>query len=173
MINIVKISDEVFQALGKVACVTNAMIDELEKEGSQSGSGRARILLHQRQDDVVHEMIIRHPGENFDRPHRGVLHEKSFSALRGEFALVLFSEDGVVEEAVLVGPSSRDHVQTVRISSARWHTIVPLNGPIVFLEVAIGPFRGNVFPTWSPSPGDDNWSEFAEFIRSLVVGQIK
>lgn len=173
MIDLVKVSDEVFQAVGQVTYVTNALIDELEKAGSLGRSGRARILLHQGQHDVVHEMIIRHPENNLDRPHRGKLHEKSFTAIRGDFALVLFSEDGVLEAATLMGPSGPNHAQTARISSAHWHTVVPLGGPIIFLEVAVGPFRGNEFPTWSPSPGDDSWGAFAEMIRAYVLEQTR
>lgn len=168
MSQIVQVSAEVYQAVGEVVSVTNKMLLELEYASSENQSGRGRILLHQRINDLVHEMMIRHPADNLDRPHRGRGEEKSFSAIRGTFALVLFSEDGEFDGVIYLGLSSPDDVHTVRISGRRWHTIVPIGGSIVFLEVATGPFCGNEFPTWSPKPLDSDWDDYAEKIRVHV-----
>lgn len=169
---LIRISEEVLQATGEVVRVTREMLNELEMTANKSRSGRARILLHQQTDDLVHQMIIRHPADNLDRPHRNPYGEKSFTAIEGKFALMYFSEDGKSREAVVMSASELGYEHTVRLSGSLWHTIIPISGPVVFMEVAAGPFHGNEFPVWSPSQHDEAWVDFANLLRLSAAQQV-
>jgi hypothetical protein len=40
----------------------------------------------------------------------------------------------------------------IRLNQPYWHTIIPLTEHLAFIESIIGPFTGNQFAPWAPSP---------------------
>ena len=148
--------------------VGDSHIEGLLNQAKQAPNGRARLLLHEDETSSLHEMVIALPATSFDRPHINFKSGKSFVALRGIFVVVLFLEEGGVAHLEVLSNDSVGN-RLLRLNKPMWHTIVPLEGPCVFLETIIGPFEGNKFAPFSPSVTDESdFSRFANETRSYI-----
>jgi len=146
-----KVSAAVFEPTTDPVLVGKADIEALKSEAQASPTGRARLLLHSHRDDALHEMIIALPSHSCDHPHINFKSGKSFLALSGQFAVMVFSDDGSeMVPFILSAEDAFPGAKMVRLSAAAWHTIIPLAGDVVFLESIIGPFEGNRFAPWFP-----------------------
>lgn len=150
--------------------VDEALIDRTIARARQAPQGRARVLLHPGQDDSLHEMVIALPRESCDVPHINFKSGKSFHAVRGEMAVMLFADDGREVTPCRIGEGTSGQGRMVRLNRPYWHTIIPLSDYIVFIETIIGPFTGNRFAAWAPQSEDTvRWSEFADSLRVIAA----
>lgn len=155
----------VFETTGDYVSVGFPLVEELLTLSKTCPNERARILLHSNRKDNLHEMIIALPFHSFDRPHINFKSGKSFFALKGIFAVVLFFDEGKEINPVVLSDNGKIGEQFIRLNKPIWHTIVPLNGPCVFLETIIGPFEGNQFASFSPEV--NNHQDFLKFSRKV------
>jgi cupin fold WbuC family metalloprotein len=142
----------VFEADADPVIVSENDIAELVFVARASPQRRARLILHPHRDDSLHEMIIALPPDSCDHPHINFKSGKSFLALSGQFAVVIFSDDGSKVQSVVLSADRRmAGARIVRLRQPSWHTIIPLGGDTVFLETISGPFTGNRFAPWFPN----------------------
>jgi cupin fold WbuC family metalloprotein len=131
--------------------VSDSDISALIETAREAPDGRARLILHPSRDDGLHEMIIALPPHSCDHPHINFNSGKSFLALSGQMAVMVFSDDGSeFRPFVLSAVSGGGHARMLRLRRSNWHTIIPLSADAVFLETIVGPFQGNRFAPWFP-----------------------
>jgi cupin fold WbuC family metalloprotein len=99
-------------------------------------------------------MIIALPSSSCDHPHINFKSGKSFLALSGQFALMHFSDNGQSIAAIVLSAGEWPGAHLARLRAPAWHTIIPLQGDVVFLETISGPFEGNHFAPWFPAAED-------------------
>jgi cupin fold WbuC family metalloprotein len=156
----------VFETEEDPASVSDIEIAALVEAARRAPQGRARLILHADRMDSLHEMIIALPSESCDHPHINFKSGKSFLALSGQFAVMVFSDDGTeITPVVLSANSQAIGVRMTRLRRPFWHTIIPISGDVVFLETIIGPFEGNQWATWFP--GADRAEERAAWASRL------
>jgi cupin fold WbuC family metalloprotein len=135
-----------------------------------SPRGRARLLLHRSRDDTLHEMLIALPASSCDIPHLNFKSGKSFHVVEGTMAVVVCSRDGGEITAHLLSDHEPGLPYMLRLNSPSFHTIIPLTGYAVFVEIISGPFQGNQFVEWAgPDPRSGATPEAAAKIRAAAM----
>lgn len=146
--------------------IDDTLIDRTLARARNSPRRRARVLLHPRREDSLHEMLIALPRESCDVPHINFKSGKSFHVMQGEMSLMLFADDGSEVLPCRLGASLIPLRRMIRLNRPCWHTIVPLTDYVVFIETIIGPFTGNRFADWAPSPDTPEWPGFVSLLRA-------
>ncbi|OQA34725.1 MAG: hypothetical protein BWY57_00287 [Betaproteobacteria bacterium ADurb.Bin341] len=160
----VEVADSPFVLVGEM------LIDRTVARAQRAPQRRARVLLHPGQEDSLHEMLIALPRESCDVPHINFKSGKSFHVVRGEMAVMIFSDDGSEVTPCRLGAGTTAPSRMVRLNRPSWHTIIPLSDYVVFIETIIGPFTGNRFAEWAPSPDDKlNWTVFSESLQRIAA----
>jgi cupin fold WbuC family metalloprotein len=145
------VTPAVFETETDPVIVSGHDIAALTAAACQAPTGRARLILHPDRDDTLHEMVIALPPDSCDHPHINFKSGKSFLALSGQFAVMIFSDDGSAMRPIVLSADSRwPGARLARLRRPAWHTIIPLSGDTVFLETIVGPFTGNQFAPWYP-----------------------
>lgn len=134
--------------------LTQQVIDELIDESRKRGNCDIRLCLHKSSGELFHQMIIVHYCGKYRRPHKHLDKEEAYHIISGKMAIVLFSNDGLVKDFVVLDESDSF---VYRIGKDEWHMALPLSEMVVFHEVKKGPFsRGkeNIFAPWAPKGND-------------------
>ena len=129
---------------------------ELKTAAADAPLRRARICLHQSQADRVQEMLIAFCRNSYNRPHRHRRKSESFHVIEGRVLIVFFDESGVPTRKVFLGPPGSGLPFVYRLSSDRWHTVIPLDDYVLIHETTTGPFEPGrtEFANWSPDGTD-------------------
>ena len=165
----------VFRNIGPVIEVDDATIDMLIEAAASEPKRRARLNLHNSDDDLLHEMIIAFRKDSLNMPHRHVGKSESMHMIRGRVLVVCFDENGHATRRVTLG---RDPLQTkwawgppaptvFRMAAPIWHTVIPLDEIVVVHETTNGPFvqgKNMDIPPWAPQE-----SELAAWVDGLRV----
>jgi cupin fold WbuC family metalloprotein len=169
------IAPAVFETEADPVVVSADDITELIAAARQAPAGRARLILHRDREDTLHEMVIALPPDSCDHPHINFKSGKSFLPLSGQFAVMVFSDDGTVVRPFVLSADSRwPGGRLARLRKPAWHTIIPLSGDTVFLETIVGPFTGNQFAQWYPDiDRTDQRSAWNEKLRRMARGTLE
>ena len=163
------VSPAVLETTADPATVGASDIAGVIAAARKAPQGRARLILHPDRNDSLHEMVIALPPRSCDHPHINFKSGKSFCALSGCFAVMVFSDDGQQITPVVLSAGTWAGARMTRLRAAAWHTIIPLDGDTVFLETIIGPFEGNQFAPWFPGEAESAEREaFAERLRTIA-----
>jgi cupin fold WbuC family metalloprotein len=162
------VSDAVFETESDPVSVDEAQLAALIDAARAAPQGRARLLLHPDRSDGLHEMVIALPPTSCDRPHINCKSGKSFVALSGRFAVMCFSDDGATATPIVLSAPTLPGSRMVRLRRPIWHTIIPLDGDVVFLETISGPFAGNCFAPWFPEEKSTSYPDAAERLRKIA-----
>jgi cupin fold WbuC family metalloprotein len=164
-----QISTEVFVANSAIIEVTRDDLEVLKSNARQSDKGKCRLLLHQTSNSSLHEMVIVHTAGKYIRPHKNVSSSKSFRILEGAFCLVLFGDDGIVEDMRIIGGDLSSSAVAIRLSDHRFHTLINLTEQVVFIETCLGPFTGSTYADWAPEEGESQEASayFGELCRLI------
>lgn len=164
-----KRSEEVFCATDPVVPVTRADIGFLKGEAAGTSRERTRLCAHEDVGDAVHEMLIVHGREAYVRPHKHHGKSESFHVIEGTGVVLLYGDDGTVEQAVPIGEYGSGRPFYIRISDARFHSLVITSDTIVFHETTKGPFvrEETEFAPWSPD--EDNPEAVTAFLETIAA----
>ena len=127
----------VFYTKEDVLIFTDEMQDFLILCASQHPKKEARLCTHLSSDSQLHEMIIVHSKGNYVPPHRHYNKTESFHLIKGQLAVVIFSELGEINQTIYL--SDKEDIY-YRLQKSFYHTVVPLSEYVVFHEVTDGPF---------------------------------
>ncbi|EFL89528.1 WbuC family cupin fold metalloprotein [Ahrensia sp. R2A130] len=145
------VNPSVFTGEGDGVTVTAQAVAAVCTAAKLAPNGRARLILHHGADDILHEMIIALPPTSCDHPHINFRSGKSFMALSGRFAVMRFTDEGDLLPPVILDAAGKNAAIMMRLRTPVWHTIIPLEGEVAFLETNSGPFTGNFFAEWFPA----------------------
>lgn len=149
-----RVNDEVYYALSPLSLASRATIEELKAVARQNARGRARICFHASPEALLHDMLIALCSTTSYQPHKHLNKAEAFHLIEGRLRVVLFSDDGVVENSFeLAGANDAGAVGVsfyCRIPVNKFHTVVPLSETVVFREVTDGPFmtEETIFSSW-------------------------
>ena len=159
----------VFRNIGPVIEVDDATIGMLIEASGTEPKRRARLNLHNSDDDLLHEMIIAFRKDSLNMPHRHVGKSESMHVMRGAVDVVIFDDDGKITRRVRIGdgePGVNGLCSKVfRMAAPLWHTVIPVDDVVVVHETTNGPFiagKNMEFPPWAPQE-----SELAAWVEGL------
>jgi cupin fold WbuC family metalloprotein len=159
----------VFRNIGPIIEVDDATIDMLIEASGTEPKRRARLNLHNSDDDLLHEMIIAFRKDSLNMPHRHAGKSESMHILLGRVDIVFFDDDGRKTRRIRLG-NDGTHVGPTnpwvfRMAAPLWHTVIPVDDIVVVHETTNGPFvqgKNMEIPPWAPQD-----SELAAWVEGL------
>ncbi|SLM30905.1 conserved hypothetical protein [Desulfamplus magnetovallimortis] len=134
-----------------------ASIAKLKPLAQKAAFRRARYCLHRSHSDSVQEMIIAMHMSTYVRPHRhGTNISESFHMIEGELDIILFRENGDIDQRVEMGDLQSGKSIIYRMNCNIWHMVIPKTKYVIFHETTTGPFEpiNADFPEWAPLETD-------------------
>ena len=165
---LVRKSPEVFLAEGPIATIGPEDIELLRQAVGQTPKRRARINAHPGHDDALHEMIIAIEPASYIRPHRHPGKSEAFHIVEGEVDIIVFRDDGAIDEIVSLGEKGGLRPFYYRMSEARFHTLIIRSDLLIVHEITNGPFRPEGTTYAAFAPGEDDRAAAAAFQADLV-----
>lgn len=152
--------------------ITSTLLDELLERAAASPRKRAIHCLHTGDWEHAHRMLNALTVGTYVRPHLHASEYQSegFILLRGRLALLLFDEEGRVDESRSLILSAADGHLGMDIPPATWHTLVALEDTVIY-EVKGHPAGGYVaerdknFAPWSPAEGSVESADYLKFLE--------
>ncbi len=153
---------------GAVQLIDEALLDETLARAATSPRGRINHNFHPDLAANPHRFLNAWTRGSYAAPHRHLQVPKpeSFVMLRGELALFVFDDAGVVTERHILG---RDGVIGVDLAPGLWHTVAALTDTAVCFEVKAGPYDAATdkeFAPWAPREGD---ADAAPYLARLLA----
>lgn len=147
---------EVLYAAEPVVTVTSADVDRLCARALHNARRRMRLCAHPAIDSKVHEMLIVHTPETYVHPHKHLDKSESFHIVAGTAEVILFDENGAIQQVVPMGDYASGRIFYYRVSKPLYHSLIITSDVLVFHEVTSGPFvrTESVFAPWAPDEGD-------------------
>lgn len=139
-----------------IAVVDDAMIDGMVTRLTTLGLHKCALCLHHDPRDPVHEMLNVFSRGFYAAPHRHPSKCETKTILRGRLLVVLFDEAGRVSRRITLGDPATG-IRCVRLEANIYHTNLPLDDIVVFLETTSGPYlgpEGSEFAPWAPNETD-------------------
>jgi cupin fold WbuC family metalloprotein len=111
--------------------------------------------------------------DSYIRPHRHALDPKDecLVAIKGLFALIIFSDHGSVKSITLFGSEKYSELLSIasglEISAGIWHTVVSLLDESILFEVKSGPFDSASSKEFAPWAPEEESNDSIEYLFSL------
>jgi len=159
----------VTDGLKKVRVVDRALVERTLEAARSSTRLRAVHSFHTGATDNPHRFLNAFVRGTYLPPNRHLAtpKAKSFLALRGELACILFDDAGAVAERYVLG---RGDVLGIDLQPGVWHTVAPLGESAVCFEVKPGPWDAATdreLAPWAPREGDPG---ALDYLASLLAG---
>ncbi|MCE9616099.1 MAG: WbuC family cupin fold metalloprotein [Lentisphaerae bacterium] len=152
-----------------IGVVDEVIIDRMVDRLVRQDLDKAALCLHRSPDDGVHEMLNVFGRRFYAPPHRHPLKSETKTILRGRLLIVVFDDAGQITRRIILGdPATR--IRIVRLEKNLYHTNLPLDEIVVFLETTTGPYLGpddSDFASWAPCETDP---QAAAYKRRLEEG---
>lgn len=147
-----QINEAVLYSDEAICALNQDDMKQLAKLGLNTKEQRTRLCTHKDVDALVHEMFIIHTSDTYVRPHRHLTKSESFQVLQGEAVLILFDDDGNIEQTLMLGDFTSGKTFYFKMPAMHWHMLVIQSDVLVFKEVTQGPFDTDdcEFPSWAP-----------------------
>ncbi len=151
-----------------------SLFDTLTEKAAQSPRLRSNHNLHRELSDPVQRLLIALQPGTYVRPHHHPDPNKweLLTALQGTLFLVIFDAQSTVLDKRQL---HHDGPQTgVEMPAGTWHTVFPVGGSAVFLEVKAGPYtpaEASDFASWAPAEGDEEVAAFLHWLERCEIGQ--
>lgn len=166
------VSEEVLFVVDSVAIVDVEDITRLKERSRATPRKRSRICAHRDPAEKLHEMFIVHEKHTYIRPHKHLNKAESIHLIEGLADLVLFSEEGRIEDVLRLGDYASSRGFFCRMPESRYHTLLIHSEFLVFHETTTGPFdrADTIFAPWSPDETDET-ARSAFFQKVLLESQ--
>jgi len=173
VIEFIKESDEVFYPDENLVVVGNKELDKLKQLALCNDRQRARLCTHNSPESKLHEMFIVHAKECYVRPHKHVGKDESISILEGEADVVMFDDDGEINQVINTTVSNSSKAFYCRIPDSIYHMLIIRTEFLVFYECTQGPFirDDTVFPEWAPLDEDPENENFIRKVESYILNR--
>lgn len=149
----------------------SAALDSLSATARQAPRLRAHRNLHPTHEDPVQRLAVAMEPGTYVRPHRHPATWEMLVALRGEFEIVVFADDGrTVDSRIALGGAGE---RVVELPAGTWHSVLSRQAGSVVFEVKQGPYVPTPaadFAQWSPAEGEPAVAAFMQFLDSAQPG---
>jgi cupin fold WbuC family metalloprotein len=167
-------SAEVLYATGPFVTVQATEIADLVSDAARNQRRRIRLCAHLSPADTVHEMMIVHERSCYVRPHKHIGKGESFHIITGAVDVVLFNDDGSVDEVISMGTYESGLPFFYRIAAPVYHTLLIRSDVLVFHETTSGPFdrTQTEFPQWAPDgANDEQVSAYLAHLETNIISK--
>lgn len=153
------LNPEVLYSEAAITTTDRSDIDRFKQLSSKNPRRRIRLCAHGSPDDRLHEMLIVHERGTYVRPHKHPGKTESTHIIEGLVDVVVFDDDGRVEEVIRMGDYASGRVFYYRMATPVFHTLIIRSDVLVFHEITNGPFerKDTVFAPWAPGDNDTNF----------------
>jgi len=136
--------------------IDHKTLDLLSREAADSKRLRKNLNLHDDYSDPCQRLFNAMEPGTYIRPHRHLHPPKAecFMAIRGQLVLVVFSDEGEIEQVMPFGAGC--DVVTIDLPAGLWHTLISMESGSVFFEAKPGPYEplsDKDFAPWAPEEG--------------------
>ena len=145
-----------------------AMLDTLSAQAKASPRLRANANLHDELSDPIQRLAIAMEPATVIRPHRHAHTWELLTALRGRFIVLLFNDDGVVMERVVLG----EGCSVQETPAGVWHGVLSLDVGGVIFEVKRGPYAPINGADFAPGYADDDAQQGIELNRWYAQAKV-
>jgi cupin fold WbuC family metalloprotein len=155
---------------GVVQLLDDALLDATLARARSAPRGRINHNFHDAAAPDPSRFLNAWTRGSYAAPHRHITVPKpeSFLVLRGELALFVFDDQGVVTETHVLG---RNGLIGIDLAPKIWHTVACLSPTAICFEVKAGPYDATTdkeFAPWAPREGDPGAGEYlANLMRQL------
>lgn len=151
-----------------IRLIDEALLAGVCEEARASPRQRKNYNFHFSNDDPAHRLLNAIEPGSYVMPHRHLAPAKdeTILVLRGRLGVVVFDDDGVVVEAVVLEPSGR--VCGIDIPHGVYHTVFACEPGTVMFEAKGGPFvplTPDERAAWAPEEGSP---EVAAYLGALL-----
>ena len=162
-----KFNEEVLYAVDPIVQLDELDIEQLKNKAKKNRRKRIRVCTHKNIEEDIHEMLIVHEKSCYVRPHKHFNKTESFHIIEGKADIILFHEDGSIDQVILMGEITTGRKFYYRLPPFRFHTLLIHSDVLVFHEITNGPFRleDTIVAPWSPE--DNNEHKITEYLSDL------
>ncbi len=151
--------------------IVQKLLELTTQKALKSPRKRMNHNFHQ-PEDVIQRFLNAIEPDSYIRPHRHINPEREeiFLVLKGKGAVVLFDDQGVVDNIYLLDASLG--FWGVDIPGGLYHAIISIEPGSVFYEIKQGPYNPDAdkgFAPWSPEEGSEEAFDYLNQIRQLVI----
>jgi cupin fold WbuC family metalloprotein len=157
----------------KTVKINAELSSELIGIARQNQRKRSHYNLHQSYDDPVQRLCIAMLADTYIRPH---LHPQPYKwelliAIEGQCGVVIFDRMGCIAEQLRLAGSGK--TTAVQIAPQTLHTIYPVDGSAIVMEVKPGPYtpiQPADFAAWAPEEGGEQVCLFQKWLYEANLG---
>jgi cupin fold WbuC family metalloprotein len=136
--------------------IDQASLDQLCRAAAQSERLRKNLNLHADYADPCQRLFNALEPGTYIRPHRHLDPPRGecFLAVRGRMALVVFADNGDIEQVIRFGTDC--NVLAVDLPAGCWHSMLALEAGSIFFETKPGPYQPHAaadIAPWAPAEG--------------------
>lgn len=161
---------ETIHSQDEIAIVDEATIDRLVARLTAQDLDKAALCLHRNPDDGVHEILSVFGRRFYAPPHRHPHKSETKTILRGRLLIVVFDTEGQIRQRIVLGDPATG-IRVARLERNIYHTNLPLDDVVVFVETCTGPFRGpadSEFAPWAPLETDPQAAVYKQMLEAGV-----
>jgi cupin fold WbuC family metalloprotein len=156
-----------------VQIVDQQLLDQVSAIAKASPRLRMNHNLHQLEDRVQRMLNALEP-DTYVRAHRHIDPPKAemFVILRGRTAVLIFNDDGGIEDCIILSPEGSC---VVDIPAGHWHSLLALEPGTVVMEAKDGPYIPSTdkdFAAWAPRENSRDAAVWLERTRSWILTQL-
>lgn len=146
-------NSEVLYSNDDIPMVDNEEIGYFKELSLKNDRKRIRLCTHSAPEAVLHEMLIVHGKDAYVRPHKHLAKSESVHIIEGKVDVVLFADDGRIQQVIKMGDYSSNSVFFYRLEQPIFHTLIIRSEVLVFHETTNGPLDKDttVFAPWAPT----------------------
>jgi len=143
--------------------IDQGVLNQLSLEATKSPRLRKNLNMHDDYADVCQRLFNAIEPGTYIRPHRHVDPPKAecFMAVRGRMALIVFDDQGVIEQIVPFGDGC--DVKAIELPAEQWHSLLALQPGSIFFETKPGPYAplsDKDFAPWSPPENSSDTDKY-------------
>ncbi|HYX38382.1 MAG TPA: WbuC family cupin fold metalloprotein [Oligoflexus sp.] len=154
----------------RVQTVDQTLLNQVSSQAQSSPRKRMNHNLHQLEDRVQRMLNALEPA-TYVRPHRHLDPPKfeTFVILRGKTAVLIFSDEGRIENCIILSPNQ---TCIVDIPPGTWHSLVALEPGTVLIEAKDGPYIASTdkdFAAWAPRENSRDAAVWLEEVTHWIL----
>lgn len=148
-------TDNVFFVKGPLVRVGKEEVAFLKDQVARVTRKTVRLCAHQNLEALVHEMLILHLKETYIRPHKHPNKSVSYHIVEGTADMVIFDEEGGVEDVVSLGAYGTGRRFYFRLNEDRYYMPLLCSDFLLFHETISGPCKpfDTVYAPWAAEEG--------------------
>lgn len=146
-------NSEVLYSNEDIPMVDKQEIGYFKELSLENDRKRIRLCTHSAPEAVLHEMLIVHGKDAYVRPHKHLAKSESVHIIEGQVDVVLFTDDGRIQQVIKMGDYSSNSVFFYRLEQPIFHTLIIRSEVLVFHETTNGPLdkETTIFAPWAPT----------------------